>query len=251
MLDLPTVFYSLNLSNCTTWNPNGITVAGNANGSAGSDLTSLDFPTCLFIDENGSLFISDQRNERIMKYSKNDSVGIIVAQSFTNGSFQYLLNNPRGIVVDLYGFVIVTTAISAYRILNYSNHSYATSVVQSNATYLIGELRDLHVDTENNLYACDSSNNHLIKITPNGYVEFIVSTGSNMFGSFVDLNQHWYIADLGTNILSMWYNGTKISSSSNGALQNPVAVVVNRNGFVSIHSNVALNMIYQIKYSFD
>jgi sugar lactone lactonase YvrE len=85
----------------------GITVAGNQNGIAGSDLKSLSNPIDIFVDNNYTLFIVDGNNNRIIKYYANAASGILIAGDLTAGNSPSQLNQPKGIAIDQMGAVIV------------------------------------------------------------------------------------------------------------------------------------------------
>ncbi|CAF4173529.1 unnamed protein product, partial [Rotaria sordida] len=54
-------------------------VAGN--GSSGSEQNQLNYPQGIYVDNNGSLFIADTKNNRIQKWLQNSTIGITVATS--------------------------------------------------------------------------------------------------------------------------------------------------------------------------
>ena len=61
----------------TIGDKNGIVVAG-GNGR-GDQLNQLDYPTHLFVDEEQAVYVSDHKNYRVMKLSKDASQDIAVA----------------------------------------------------------------------------------------------------------------------------------------------------------------------------
>ncbi|CAF1405684.1 unnamed protein product [Adineta ricciae] len=58
-------------------NSNGTIVAGG--NDAGNNLNQLNSPSSIFVDENYSVYISDHKNHRIMKWRKGAQTGMIVA----------------------------------------------------------------------------------------------------------------------------------------------------------------------------
>ncbi|CAF2126827.1 unnamed protein product, partial [Rotaria magnacalcarata] len=104
---LPTGIYALSIPTCAIWNQTGITVAGNSNGSSGTDLASLINPVDIFVDNNYTLYIADRGNNRIVRYHTNDTIGTMVAGNCTPGSSPSQLNSPKGVAVDQYGTIIV------------------------------------------------------------------------------------------------------------------------------------------------
>ena len=57
----------------------GITVAGQADGTTGSSLAYLCYPSDVALDSNGNLYIADAGNHRVVLWLKNASAGILVA----------------------------------------------------------------------------------------------------------------------------------------------------------------------------
>jgi sugar lactone lactonase YvrE len=249
--DLPTSFYTLNISKCATWNPTGITVAGNTNGTNGSGLGSLSSPVGIFIDNNNSLFIADRNNYRIMKYNVNDTQGTLVAGGFGAGNGFNQLNEPKGVAVDPYGFLIVGDS-SNHRIQNFSNSSYGTTIAESNSITPFANMLDLHIDNYNNVYVTDGSSAQITKSNLYNQTDILFSSfngngsAANQFnspsGNFIDINQAWYIADTHNHRVQKWFfretTGTTVAGITGSAgsnmsqLNNPVAVVVDNNGYV-------------------
>ena len=110
---------------CATWNQTGITVAGRQNGMLGSNLASLDYPIDIFVDNNGTLFIADGNNDRIVKYYANSNTGILVAGPGP-GSSSTQLNQPKGVAVDAMGNVFVGDTVN-YRIQKFPFNSTASA----------------------------------------------------------------------------------------------------------------------------
>ena len=58
---------------------NGTTVAGNFNGTSGSDLSALDSPYGIAIDSSHGVYVADASNNRIVYWGNGSSVGRMVA----------------------------------------------------------------------------------------------------------------------------------------------------------------------------
>ena len=83
-----------------------VIVAG-GNGE-GNQLNQLNFPTHLFVDEECSLYVSDNNNHRVMKWMKNAKEGIIVAGGQGQGKIVLTqLSYPQGLMADHMGNVYV------------------------------------------------------------------------------------------------------------------------------------------------
>ena len=57
----------------------GTTVAGQANGAVGSTAYDLHYPTCVLLDSNGNLYVSDSANHRVQFFANGSLLGITVA----------------------------------------------------------------------------------------------------------------------------------------------------------------------------
>lgn len=56
----------------------GVTIVGNVNGSIGSNLTQINQPSSLTIDNNGGLIVADTRNHRILKFGVLNTIDTLL-----------------------------------------------------------------------------------------------------------------------------------------------------------------------------
>ncbi|CAF1501334.1 unnamed protein product [Rotaria magnacalcarata] len=251
---LPTGIYALSIPTCATWNQNGITVAGNSNGNSGSDLASLTNPVDIFVDNNYTLYIADRDNNRVVRYYTNDTIGTVVTGNSTTGNSPSELNAPKGIAVDQYGAIIVADS-SNYRIQRFPLGSTVGTTLAINSTInILGQVRDLHINVNNEIFVTDSDYSHVIKYYPNNNVGVILAGNygsgsaanqlSSPYGNFVDGNETLYVADYGNNRVQMYPTGatsgttvagiTGSAGSSLMQLNGPIAVVVDNNGYIYV-----------------
>ncbi|CAF2091091.1 unnamed protein product [Rotaria magnacalcarata] len=251
---LPTSIYALSIPTCATWNQNGITVAGNSNGSSGSDLASLTTPANIFVDNNYTLYITDRGNNRIVRYHTNDTIGTVVAGNCTPGSSPSQLNSPKGVAVDQYGTIIVGDSLN-YRIQRFPLGSTVGTTFAINSTInILGQVRDLHINIKNEIFVTDSDYSRVVKYYPNNGVGVILAGNngvgsaanqlSNPYGNFVDGNETLYVTDRGNNRVQMYLTGATsgttvagITGSSGSSLMqfnSPIAVIVDNNGYIYV-----------------
>jgi sugar lactone lactonase YvrE len=251
-LDAPTGIYALQVPTCATWNQTGITVAGNANGTAGSSIGSLNATVSIFVDNNYTLYVCDRENNRIMKYLFNTTIGIVVAGNGTAGNSPTELNAPKGVAVDQMGAVIVADS-SNYRIQRFPLGSIVgTTIAINSPVNVLGQTRDLHIDVDNAVYVTDSTYSRIVKYYPNNGIGVILagSRGSGSaayqlngpYGNCIDSNRSLFIADSGNNRVQKWLAGatggstvagvTGSSGSSPAKLNNPRGVITDNNGYV-------------------
>jgi sugar lactone lactonase YvrE len=144
---------------------NGTIVAG-GNGK-GDQFNQLNSPTYLFIDENDSLYISDQNNHRVMKWLKDAKEGIVVAGGNGQGNSLKQLSRPTGVIVDQLGQIYVSDYDNHRVMCWYDGANEGTIVVGGNGkgqqTNQFNGPGDLFFDSKGNLYVVDYENNRIQK----------------------------------------------------------------------------------------
>ena len=246
----PVGIYALNIPTCATWSVNGTTVAGNNNGSFGSDLRSLYYPVSLFVDNSDVLYIADRDNNRVMRFNPNSSTGIVVAGNGTPGDAPNLLRGLKGIAIDQYGSIIVADSDN-YRIQKFLQNSTVGTTLATNASFnALGQMRDLHIDVNNNICVTDSDYNQVVKYIPFSSIGTVIAGGgpagsaSNQlnvpFGNYIDANGTLYVADYGNHRVLKYLPGSLngilvagVNSTPGTALNllsSPISIVVDNNG---------------------
>jgi len=141
----------------------GTIVAGGNN--RGNKLNQLNEPTYIFIDREETIYVSDEWNNRVMKWYKGANEGIIVAGGQGQGNSLNQLYYPQGLVVNEVGDIYVADS-NNHRIMCWSLGSKEGRVVgggngrgdgSNQFFYPIG----LSFDVENNLYVADQENNRI------------------------------------------------------------------------------------------
>ena len=66
----------------------GITVAGQANGTSGTNLSHLNEPTGIQVDSSGNVYVADKNNNRILFWPNGSPSGQIIAG---NGKTEWFL----------------------------------------------------------------------------------------------------------------------------------------------------------------
>lgn len=238
----------INLSPYASWNRNGITVAGWANGTGGSSLSQLSRPFGLSITTNDVLYISDTENHRIivLLLNENEEKFIIGPISDSDVSqFRY----PR----DLF-----TTNTSLY-VLDYNNHRLQKlSLNGTDATTVPGLNRldwpeYFYVDENMNIYLSDKLVHRVLLFHSNSTDFTIVAgigvKGSNNsqlntpYGVFADRNGTIYIADHFNHRIMKWSSGAVsgirvagdgTTGSSSAQIDFPTQILVDTNGYMYI-----------------
>ncbi|CAF0839854.1 unnamed protein product [Adineta steineri] len=138
----------------------GIVVAG-GNGR-GDQLNQLNDPTFIFVDEDLSVYVSDKRNHRVMKWRKDAEEGQIVVGGNGEGANLNQLSYPQGVIVDDMGQIYVADVFNHRIMCWYEGKGEGEIVVggnghrtQSNQLSYPG---GLSFDNERNLYVADCNN---------------------------------------------------------------------------------------------
>ncbi len=90
----------------STINPAGTVVAG-GNG-AGAGLNQLNALNDIFVDAAGNVYVAEQNNHRITKWTPGATSGVVVAGGNGVGNAANQLNNPNEVIVDASGNVYVS-----------------------------------------------------------------------------------------------------------------------------------------------
>ncbi|CAF3946626.1 unnamed protein product [Rotaria sordida] len=151
----------------TRWLQNGDncgTVVAGGNGRS-DRLNQLNCPSYIFVDQYYSVYISDEKNYRVMKWIRGATEGIVVAGGQGQGNGLAQLSCPRGVIVDQLGTVYVVDCENN-RIMRWSKEAKEGTVVvggnnqgkQLNQFY---HPEDLSFDREGNIYVVDCNNDRI------------------------------------------------------------------------------------------
>lgn len=129
----------------------------------GSNMDQLSYPTCLFVDREGVLYIADSGNHRVMRWSLDDTNGTIVAGDNGEGDDLNQLCYPNGIVVDNMGTVYVADTCNN-RIMVWERDT-REGVVLNGAADRLSTPHGLSFDQQGNLYATEWKHGRITKYT--------------------------------------------------------------------------------------
>ncbi|CAF1034432.1 unnamed protein product [Adineta steineri] len=234
------------VSNNLRWNQTGQIVAGTT--IQGSSANQLNNPSCLYIDNNNTLYICDQNNNRIQKWIQGAITGVTVAGDSTGnqGSTSTLLNNPMDLTFDNNGFMYVADS-NNNRVQRFAPGSTSGTTVAGTTSYssaLTGLNRPSAIDIDNNsnLYILDMNNKRLVEWGPNatigtllisdhtlnnGYDILLVSDSSNQIYISTQLNRVIYLWTFGASAPGMTLQ--TVNDSQNN-LNNPEGMVLDSYG---------------------
>ncbi|CAF1490496.1 unnamed protein product [Adineta steineri] len=147
------------------YNNDGVIVAGG--NRKGNQLNQLNSPTFIFVDEEQSVYISDQENHRVMKWRKDAKEGTIVAGGNGQGRNLNQLFGPRGVIVDNLGQIYVADSQN-HRIMRWCEGNEEGEIVvggngKGNQSNQLDCPTGLSFDDEGNLYVGDHNNHRIAK----------------------------------------------------------------------------------------
>jgi len=111
---------------------NATTVAGRANGIAGSTADALNSCGFLLVDDDGNIHISDGGNNRVMFWKKDAVQGTIAAGNGTLGNSDNQLNRPHGLTYDRQSNILFVSDYGNHRIMKYFYNSSSGILVGGN-----------------------------------------------------------------------------------------------------------------------
>ncbi|CAF3191613.1 unnamed protein product, partial [Rotaria socialis] len=132
----------------------------------GDGLSQLNWPTYLFVDRQQAVYVSDERNHRVMKWNKGATEGIVVAGGQHKGSALRQLYCPNGIFVDTLGTLYVADS-NNHRVMRWTQGDKKQGAIivggngQGEGANQFQYLRGLSFDREGNLYVVDFGNNRV------------------------------------------------------------------------------------------
>ena len=217
------------------WIEFGITVAGDK--SAGQDVDLLHSPDGIFVKEDGTLYIADGLNSRIMRRDVGASHSYVVAGGNGLGNSANQLNFPVDLFVDQNGTMYITDHPNQ-RVQQWSQGALYGRTLLSNHIFI-----GIGLDDQGSLYTSDWTNNVLIKWPKNDSVGQILVSGFIIPDRlYVDRNQSIYVVDKGNHSIIKIAGGTGNTSIVAGgrqgnnlnALSSPRGVTVDELGSVYV-----------------
>ena len=166
---------ALRISTIPTWASKGRTVAG-GNGP-GLALNQLNSSYGMFVQSNDDLYVSDYFNNRVVKWEKGASTGILYAGGQCGVNDQDHLCHPTALTIDKEGnlFVTVENGTNGAVIRVKPGATKGDLFITTN-TSLYGIVWD---EKEEFLYLTHHRDHRVVKYTKDGQVVSVAAGGNN------------------------------------------------------------------------
>ena len=176
----------------------GETVAGSSNGVSGSGLNALNSPVGIALGPNGSLYVADYGNDRVLRFQEGSLRGEIVAGTGLSGVGLSQLNAPSGIHLDNASNLYVVDALNNRVMLWRGNASIGIQIAgtgfQGIGLDSLTIPSSIVVDSTGNFYVSDVFNHRVMRWPKNGTAGTIVAGTGLAGGGSSQLNRPYGLA---------------------------------------------------------
>ncbi|CAF0797453.1 unnamed protein product [Adineta ricciae] len=136
-------------------------------GELRREISQLNGPSFVFVDEDESVYVSDIQNHRVMKWNKNAREGIVVAGGNGNGINLNQLSYPRGLYISSCGEIYVAD-YGNNRVMRWREGDLRGEVVvggngEGNKLNQLFKPEGLAFDLDGNLYVADRDNHRIMR----------------------------------------------------------------------------------------
>ena len=231
---------------------NGTTIAGSSAGIGGAALSQLQNPDRIYVAPDGTMYIPDLSNSRILKWLPGAPAGIVVAGGNGTGSAANQFNRPTSVFLDKQDNIYVTDQTNG-RIQKWTPGATTGITIAGGAFGYLNDPTDVFVDSQGNIYVSEQGNSVVKKWTPGSTTPMVVA-GGNGYGSaanqlstptgiFVDVQGNIYICDTDNNRIQKWAPGANLGVTVAGGngfglganqLGNPLEIFVDCAGTLYI-----------------
>ncbi|CAF0880308.1 unnamed protein product [Adineta steineri] len=215
------------------------TVAGQMNGTTGSTMATLNFPTKVTVDLNGNIYVTDSENHRVQLWSDGDVAGTTVAGTGVAGTLSNELNTPWGIATDSKSNTFYVSDSYNNRIMRYQSGLMNGTVVAGGngpgkGTTQLFLPRGLYFDsTSNSLIITNFACNNIVRwILGSDHWTLLAGSINGEFGAtstllyypsdvFLDRLGNLYVADTYNHRIQFFISGQTNGTTVAGVTSKP------------------------------
>lgn len=220
------------------------TIAGSSAGIGGPAASQLQNPDRIYVAPDGTVYIPDLGNNRIVKWLPGASSGIVVAGGNGAGSAANQFNRPTSVFVDKAGNIYVTDQSNG-RVQKWAPGASSGTTIAGGIYGYLDDPTDIFVDDGGNIYVSEQGGSVVKKWAPGSTTPTVVAGGngygaatnqlSTPTGIFVDAQGNIYICDTDNNRVQKWAPGAASGETVAGGngfgigdkqLSNPLDVYV-------------------------
>ena len=229
------------------WDQNASTIAGGH--SYGDRHHQLNQPSSMTFDGEGTLFIADRQNHRVIAWKKNAEKGIVVAGGKGDGNRLDQLHHPSAIVFDWRTNSLIISDSGNRRILRWP----CWNASQGNVLLSDIESYGLAIDEQQSLYVSDYQKHAVRRYRHEENVGVVVAGGhgrghglhqlAHPCNLFVDQEGSVYVSDSLNHRVVKWkenaQEGTVVAEKNHPTVTSahsscPRGIVVDRQGFIYV-----------------
>ena len=195
------------------WKQNAITVVG-GNG-AGEKLNQLNKPWDIYIDDEETIYVSDQSNHRIVAWRKGATSGETVAGGNGLGNEDRQLNSPTNVIIDKVNDYLIVADCGNSRVVRWPrrNGRKGETIIKN------VKCSDVILHKNKYYYVCDSEK-HEVRKWKIGEKQGVLVAGGNGCGNnlnqlntpqwiYIDQDDTLYVSDCLNHRVMKWTKGAK------------------------------------------
>ncbi|CAF1201531.1 unnamed protein product [Rotaria magnacalcarata] len=228
------------IPSCATWSKNGTIVAGLRNGTAGNDSMALNEPGPFDFDSDGTLYIADCGNNRVMQWKNGAMSGTQIGGFIRQAQMVFVSSTENIYVTDLKSGSDDLNGIYKYDSITNSWITITRKLPSNTMGFYVNEDQSL-------IYVTDYGNNIIMSYnldgtsirsvvgveSADGNDSYHLSDPSDVF--LDEYNNYLYVADSVNNRIQRYKIGEKRGVTVAGVevgceLNIPVQVIVTSNG---------------------
>ena len=251
----------------TRWLVTGRTVAGDR--GPGDALNQLHFPLGLDVDDDGSLYIADRDNHRIVRWKSNATQVEIVAGGKGSGGQTDQLNQPMAVLIDRISRSLIVSDQGNRRVMRWPLDQRRANGGQGEEILSNIVSDGLAMDDEGSLYVSDWRRNEVRRYGRADGREGVIVAGGHGKGAgykqlngprqiFVDTDQSLYVSDSGNHRVMKWMKNAREGvvvagghgqGNGLGQLNRPSGIFVDRTGSVYVADQVNHRVVRWLKHA--